>query len=154
LFEIADLQLRTHDIAGARQSYSEVFVANWQSINILAVAQNSGSMNDYWNAVDATTWSGILAGKPDEATKLAEDGLKMDPSQVRLDIRRAHAYLLLGRYEEAKVIYLAREKVLLKSHRIGTFARDINADFDVLRRLGVAVSDIDRMAREIGIAKT
>jgi tetratricopeptide (TPR) repeat protein len=154
LFEIADLQLGTGDIAGARRSYSEAFAANQQSINILAAAQNSGSMNDYWDAVDATAWSGILAGKPDQVTKLAEDGLKMDPSQVRLDIRRAHAYLLLGRYEEAKAIYLAREKVPLKPHRIQTFAHVIKADFAVLRRLGVAVSDIDRMAREIGIAKT
>jgi hypothetical protein len=111
-------------------------------------------MNDYWDAVDATTWSGILAGKPDEVTTLAEDGLKMDPSQVRLDIRRAHAYLLLGRYEEAKTIYLARQKVPLKAHRIRTFAHVIKEDFGVLRRLGMAVSDVDRMAREIGIPKT
>jgi len=158
LFEIANSRLRAGDIAGARHLYAEALTTNQQLIEMLIAAynrdQNAVSSNDYIDAVGLATWSGILAGKPAEVVEQAEKALKTDPSLVQLDIRRAHAYLLLGRYKQAKAIYLARKEMLLKSHRIRKAEQAIKEDFDLLRRLGVAVSDIDRMAREIGIAKS
>jgi tetratricopeptide (TPR) repeat protein len=159
LFAIADLQLTSGDLAGAQNSYSEAFAADKKEAQLAQEAFNSSTNStskeeDVINAYGHAAWSGVLAGAGAEAASYAETIVKFAPSQTWIDIIRAHAYLLLGRYDDAKAIYLANKD---KTKRVGssaTFAQDIREDFAQLRKLKRGTSDIDRMAVEIGIGGT
>lgn len=153
-FKVADLQLADNDVAGAKKSYQDALAADLQRADVTRFA--------YLKEVSATTkanvviaygsvaWSAVLAAKPQDAAFHAEAALRLDRSKSWIDINRAHAYLFLGRFDEAKEIYLARKDVKTDDNS-ATFADDIRNDFDLLGRLGHAVPDLARMRKELGL---
>ena len=106
-------------------------------------------MDNLVNAYGSASRSANLTGKPQEAADYAESALKGDPAQTWIDINRAHAYLLLGRFDEAKAIYLAK-KDLKTNNATETFADTIRNDFELLGRLS-DVPDLARMRKELGL---
>jgi hypothetical protein len=60
-------------------------------------------------------------------------------------------YLLLGRYDEARAIYLARKDAPKSPDGSQTYASDISDRFDTFRRLHIDPPDLDEIAKEIGL---
>src|SRR5262249_29181094 len=150
---IGNWQLRAGDVAGARMSYRDAFVADESATNLVwnDYLTRQATKKEYVDALGAVAWSALLSNQPQVAAQYAEKALAFDSSEVAIDINRAHAYLLLGRYDDAKAIYLARKDAPKRSDPTKTYADDIRDDFDTLRRLGIATPDCDRMAKEIGV---
>ena len=75
-----------------------------------------------------------------------QSGITVSPSWI--DLNRAHAYLFLGRFDEAKAIYLKHKgnKQLLD---------DIKDDFALIQKLKLATPeierDMDRIIQLIGV---
>jgi predicted Zn-dependent protease len=79
-----------------------------------------------------------------EAAKWAEEALALDPSAVWIETNRAHAYLFLGRIDEAKAIYLDNKAIYLdnKDKRVPggrTFATAVIDDFEMFRKNGIDI---------------
>jgi tetratricopeptide (TPR) repeat protein len=153
LFAIADLQLADKDVAGAKKSYQDAFTADLQKAELARFAYlKELSVTTAAKAIEAygsVAWSAVLAGKPKEAAYYAEIALSIDPSAAWIDINCAHAYLLSGRFDEARKIYLARKDVKIDDNE--TYASEIKKDFDLLGRLGDPMPDLARMRAELGL---
>lgn len=155
LFRIADLQLADKDVAGAKKSYQDAFTADLQKADLARFAYlkelGATTRTEAVEAYGSVAWSAVLAGQPQEAANYAEIALKLDPSAIWIDINRAHAYLWLGRFDEAREIYLARKDVKIDDNE--TFAGEIKKDFDLLGRLGDPMPDLARMRKELGLRR-
>lgn len=153
LFAIADLQLADKDVAGAKKSYQDAYTADLQKAELARFAYlKELSVTTAAKAIEAygsVAWSAVLAGKPKEAAYYAEIALSIDPSAAWIDINCAHAYLLSGRFDEARKIYLARKDVKIDDKE--TYASEIKKDFDLLGRLGDPMPDLARMRAELGL---
>ncbi|QOR61230.1 TIR domain-containing protein [Sulfurovum sp. ST-21] len=64
------------------------------------------------------SWFQLLSGEYKEALKSAEEGLKLDPAQKWIETNLAHAKLFLGKYDEAKMIYVKNKGLKLDSGQI------------------------------------
>jgi tetratricopeptide (TPR) repeat protein len=146
-------RLRSGDAPGAAKSYEVAFDADLRaerSAHGDFLSFRSAS-KPYVEALGAISLSALLSNRPKLAAQYAESALALEPSEIATDVNRAHAYLLLGRYDEAKTIYLARKDMTKKSDSTKTYIEDIRDAFDKFRKLGIATPDCDRMAKEIGI---
>jgi len=152
LSRIAVFQMAGDDIAGAQKSFQDAYAADMQRAELTRSAfrkdVNETSRANIVNAYGSVSWSANLAGAPQVAATHAENALKFDPAQTWIDVNRAHAYLLLGRFDEAKAIYLAK-KDLKTNNAAETFADSIRDDFELLGRLS-NVPDLARMRKELG----
>jgi tetratricopeptide (TPR) repeat protein len=131
---IGDLQLRAGDLAGAKKSYEDAFEDDQQA-RLLAHAvyfaqENEPAKRALVDALGALAWSALLTNHAEAAAESAEVALKLDSSAVPIDLKRAHAYLLLGR----KAIYLTRKDTPKTSASTETYADDIRHDFDQFRQ--------------------
>ena len=72
-----------------------------------------------------------------EAAKWAEEALALDPEAVWIETNRAHAYLFLGRFDEAKAIYLDNKDKRVPGGR--TFATAVIDDFEMFRKNGIDI---------------
>jgi tetratricopeptide (TPR) repeat protein len=156
--EASDLQVGSGEVKGAKKSYESAFAAGDQSAHLASVAYSiESTKKSSDNAVSAygrLSWLALLANKPpQDAAKYAEVAHDEDSSQAWIDVYRAHAYLFLGRYDDAKAIYLKLKDTPNSLDKKTTYADDIRADFDKLRKLGLSTPAFDRMAREIGIRR-
>src|SRR5205085_2751049 len=110
LFQIGRMQLAARDTAGARKSYGDAAAADMAAAEIARAAYvnnaTKASKEDVVNAFGHVSWSSSLIGDPARAKNYAEVILKVDPSQAWIQINLAHAYMLLGRHDEAKPMYL------------------------------------------------
>ena len=72
-----------------------------------------------------------------------------DPWIEMMNVTTAHSHFFLGRYDDAKAMYLnvRDEKRSADGKRI--YADEIRDDFVLLRKRGLAVPDMERMAREL-----
>lgn len=89
------------------------------------------------------SWALTLNKRPADALAQADEALKLFPSASELEVKRADALLLLGRFDEAKKIYLADKE---KSSAYGeTYADVVRADFAQMRRFGIDAPDMRRI---------
>jgi tetratricopeptide (TPR) repeat protein len=153
LSRIAVFQMAGDDIAGAQKSYQGAYEADLRRADLTRFAfrkdANETARDNLVNAYGSASWSANLAGKPQVAADYAETALKVDPAQTWIDINRAHAYLVLGRFDEAKAIYLAK-KELKTDNAAKTFEGSIRDGFELLGRLS-NVPDLARMRKELGL---
>ncbi len=61
--------------------------------------------SDLVHALTNAAWYALLAGRPDEGLRRADEGLRQAPAEPALRMNRAHALLLLGRESEARAAY-------------------------------------------------
>jgi hypothetical protein len=151
---IGELQLKMGDVAGAKKSFAAALSTQLTAAEDARADYNMGNSDKKAEVVDEygkISWYALLAQKPDQAAAYGRVAFRLDQSQIWIEVNVAHADLFLGKYEDAKAIYL---KVKDLPHNKGTYADDIRADFETFRKLdilGTAAPDFDRMAKEIGI---
>jgi hypothetical protein len=85
-------------------------------------------------ALGNLSWALEINNRPADALAASDEALKLYPSAVWIAANRAHALLLLGRYDEAKAIYIEdKDKPVFN----GKFAAVVLKDFAELRKFGV-----------------
>jgi tetratricopeptide (TPR) repeat protein len=93
-------------------------------------------------ALGDLSWLLALNNQPQDSLKRADEALTLDPSAIYLQENRAAALLLLGRFDEAKAIYLAN-----KGNKDGDkpFPQMVADDFAQLRKFGIDTPDMKRI---------
>ena len=103
-----------------------------------------------WNSaqvleLNCISWCQLFLKQYQAALESSEQALQLDPSKAIVQTNRAHALLLLGRYDEAKAIYLQYAKEDLGNGK--TFAQTVLEDFDALEEAGITHPDMARIRR-------
>jgi tetratricopeptide (TPR) repeat protein len=147
---IGDLQLKLGDVEAAKKSYADAAASQLRWVEITSSnLRNASAKTAYIVDCGNGSWYALLSNQAQQAADLAEAALKLDPSKSWIDVNRAHAYLLLGRYDDAKAIYLKHKDTPSEGGRMTT---DIIRDgFTQFRKLGLATDAIDRMAKDLGL---
>jgi tetratricopeptide (TPR) repeat protein len=90
-------------------------------------SRQSDTKQELADALSSLSWALLLNNRAPDALAAADEAVTLDPSSPLLALRRAHALLILGRFAEAKAIYIAH-----KDH--GTAIR---TEFSQLRKFGI-----------------
>jgi tetratricopeptide (TPR) repeat protein len=149
---IGDLQIKTGDVEGAKKSYADAAAIQLQLVEVKRTSnlEDATAKAAYVKDCGNGSWYALLSNQAQQAADLAEAALKLDPSKRWIDVNRAHAYLLLGRYGDAKAIYLEQKDT--PSDANGRMTADIIRDeFAQFRKLGFPTNAIDRMAKDLGL---
>jgi tetratricopeptide (TPR) repeat protein len=94
-------------------------------------------------ALGGLSWILLLAGRPGEVLDATQEALALNPALQFVRTNRAHALLLLGRFDEAREIYL---DVKDKPRPDGkTYASVVRDDFAELRKCGINVPEMPRV---------
>jgi TPR repeat protein len=105
--------------------------------------QSEGSKNVVAFALLELSWALTLNKRLPDAIAQADEALKLFPSSPDIEVKRADALLLLGRFEEAKKIYLAHKDT---TWRFGeTFADVVRDDLGEMRNFGIDTPDMKRI---------
>jgi tetratricopeptide (TPR) repeat protein len=105
--------------------------------------QSNDSMQGVAFALLELSWALTLNKQLPDAIARADEALKLFPSSPEVEVKRADALLLLGRFEDAKKIYLDQKD---KTWRFGeTFADVVRDDLAEMRRFGIDTADMRRV---------
>jgi tetratricopeptide (TPR) repeat protein len=89
------------------------------------------------------SWALILCNRAQSALDCTDEALTLDPSLLFVRMNRAHALLLLDRFDEARTIYVADKD---KPRDNGKTSADIvRDDFAEMRKFGINTSDMQRI---------
>jgi tetratricopeptide (TPR) repeat protein len=151
-YSIAKLQLNAGDIEAAKKSFTDAAASQRRVADAanLAALKDGHKLPDAIHQYGQAAWLLLLTGEPQEAANYGEPAFQGDQSQTWIDVNLAHAYLFLGRYDDAKAIYL-KIKDMVSPGSKSTEADAIRQDFDLFRKLGIAPHGLDRMAKDIGL---
>jgi tetratricopeptide (TPR) repeat protein len=92
-------------------------------------------------ALGDLSWALMLNNDAQNALNRADESLSLDPSLLFVQGNRAEALLLLGRFDEAKAIYLANKDKKIGEKPLPEVLRD---DFAQLRKSGIDTPDMKR----------
>lgn len=150
---IGQLQLKSGNVDAAKKSFVDALAAQVRAADVAYVAalKDASKKKDVVNPYGHVAWYSLLANQAQRAANYAQAALKVNSSQTWINVNLAHAYLLLGRYDDAKAIYLKVKDTPHSSNDKRTYAADIRDDLDIFRKLGITTPDFDRIASEIGI---
>jgi tetratricopeptide (TPR) repeat protein len=151
----AELLLEMDDVAAARKAFEEKFRAYELLVNIrrqayLQSGKWKAAEDELVTTLGRASWSAMLANAPREAVIFGEEALRFDPTQLWIDINRAHGYLFLKRFEEAMKIYEAAKRAPHRSEPNLTYLIYVKEDFDQFRKLGITVPEMDIAQRQLG----
>jgi tetratricopeptide (TPR) repeat protein len=148
---IGDLQLKLSNVEAAKKSYADAAADQLRWVEMRSSnLRDETAKTAYIDDCGTGSWYALLSNRAQQAAELAEAALKLDPSKRWIDVNRAHAYLLLGRYDDAKAIYLKHKDT--PSDLNGRMTTDIiRGEFTQFRKLGLATDAIDRMAKDLGL---
>ncbi|HEV3409751.1 MAG TPA: tetratricopeptide repeat protein, partial [Chthoniobacterales bacterium] len=156
LTKLANLQLDLGAPASARQAYNDVFVADQRWLNIMREiymkASTDSNKNDLAQAYGDAGWHGLLAGRAKEAMPFTEAALALRPETPWVIVNLGHAYLFLGRYAEALEQFRSVRDRDRGNDGKRKYAHEIKDDFVLFRRLGLALAEMDRVERDLGLA--
>jgi len=130
------------DLAGALAAERER-VELARQVSALAAADADQAKRALASALGSLSWVLLLDKKPQEAAQRAQEALALDPAQLWIETNRAHALLFLGRFDEAKAIYLDNNGKKLDEDR--TFGQAVLADFAEFRKRGIDTPDMKRI---------
>ncbi len=88
------------------------------------------------------SWVQILGNQAQAALASTDEALALDPSLLFVRMNRAHALLLLNRFDEARALYLADKD---KPHDGKTSADIVRDDFAQMRKFGINTPDMPRI---------
>jgi tetratricopeptide (TPR) repeat protein len=138
--KVGDVLVDQGDLPGALAAYRDSL-----AIAKALAAKDPGNAqwrHDLAATLGSLSWTLILDRQPQEALDRAQEALALDPSALWVEASQAHALLFLGRFDEAKAIYLAdKDKKLGK----GTFADAVKDDFAQFRKYGIDTPDMKRI---------
>jgi tetratricopeptide (TPR) repeat protein len=72
-------------------------------------SHKSDAKQELADALSSLSWVLLVNNRVLDALAAADEAVTLDPSSLSIALRRAHALLVLGRFEEAKAIYLANK---------------------------------------------
>jgi tetratricopeptide (TPR) repeat protein len=155
LDHFAELLLKLGDADAARNAYGERFSAYVRLVDIrrqtyMRAGRTKPTESELVTALGHASWNAMLSNHPREAALYAEEAVKLDVTQTWIDVNRAHGYLFLGRYEEAKKIYEAAKRTPHRNDPKLTYLEYAKEDFDLLRRLKVTHPAVDRIRKDLG----
>ena len=142
LKRIGSVQLATGDAAGALESARQR-VAVAQRILTTAAPDNIKDRTSLAGALGGLAWVLVLDKQPQQALDAANEALTLDSSLLFLQSNKADALLLLGRFDEAKAIYLANTDKKFPDGE--TFAAVVRKDFATMRKFGIDTPDMKRI---------
>jgi tetratricopeptide (TPR) repeat protein len=127
-------QLDAGDPTGALSASEEALKTQRQLYSAGATLQAKAALVQ---ALGQNSFVLLFTRRAPEAAKWAEEALALDPSAVWIETNRAHAYLFLGRFDEAKAIYLDNKDKRVPGGR--TFAKAVIDDFEMFRKNGIDI---------------
>jgi tetratricopeptide (TPR) repeat protein len=143
---ISDVLLAQGDLAGALASYRDSL-----AIRKTLAAKEPGNtewQRDLAKSLGSLSFILLFNRHPEEALNCAREALALDPSALWVETNRAHALLFLGRFDEAKAIYLANKDKKVQNQ---IFAAAVRNDFTQFRKSGInipAMKDIEALLKE------
>ena len=155
LNKLAGLLSDMGDFTAARQTYASLAQADerWLAVarQLSTKAANDETRADVVQAYGDAGWHSLLGGRTQASAQHSEAALKLDGSKTWIRVNLGHAYLLLGRIEEARAIYVAVRNINRSDDGKRKYSDEIRDDFALFRKLGIGVEAMDRMAKDIGI---
>ena len=137
--QIAQVKIAAADAPGAVAADQEWVEAARQNY---AATPSDGSKARLAHALGDLSWMLTLNKNPQDALKRVDEALTLDPSLLVLQGNKADALLLLGRFDEARTIYLANMDKKLGDK---PFPQVVREDFDQLRKFGIDTPDMKRI---------
>ncbi|MGH6767580.1 MAG: tetratricopeptide repeat protein [Xanthobacteraceae bacterium] len=155
LSKLAQLLVEMDDIPAAKQTYDAMFQADERWLAIArerhTKSANADTRSDLVQAYGDAGWNALLSGRSKLSVQYCEAALKLDGTRTWIRVNLGHAYLFLGRIEDAKKVYIAVRDIDRSADGKRKYSHEIRDDFVLFRKLGIGVPAMDRMAREIGI---
>jgi tetratricopeptide (TPR) repeat protein len=155
LTKLIKLLVEIGDVAAVRTSYEDLFRADerWAEVLRREFAGSPGAekKTDLVQALGNASWHALLSNQPLQSARLGEEAIKLDSSQTWINVKIAHAYLFLGRIDEAKKIYSATKNIPRGSDGTRKYADEIKDDFNLFRKLQMTMSEMSRIESELGI---
>ena len=102
--------------------------------------------------VEVTMTAALVAAglRPADALAATKKGLEREPNVLIYQVNLAHSLLFLGRYEEAKAVYIRLQDVIDEGKQIP--GREVvRNDFMLMRAAGISHPDMPRIEAAIGI---
>jgi tetratricopeptide (TPR) repeat protein len=144
--ELSSLLSRLNQVALARQQISDLagaLAADEERVSVarrLYAVPYPNATDNLVNALGSLSHRLLLSHRSKDAAARAEEALRLDPSDLWGEIDLAHAYLFLGRFEDAKNIYLNNKDKPVSEGL--SFAQAVKKDFSELRNNGLATPEM------------
>jgi hypothetical protein len=143
------------DVVAIKKANDEFFRADERRAEVLRreIASSAGpdKQNDLVQILGNAAWHALLSNQPVHSARLGEEALKLDASQTWINVNLGHAYLFLGRVDDAKKIYSATKDVHRSTEGTRKYADEIKDDFNLFRKLQMTRSEMSRIESELGI---
>jgi len=137
LSRIAGIEPEVGDAAGALGAEEERLAVRR---HLYAVSPTPGAKSDLGDALGNLSFTLLLNRRPQDALDRAMEALALEPSALWIEANRAHALLFLGRFDDAKAIYLEDKDKALGSGK--TFGDAVKDDFAEFRRNGIDTPEL------------
>jgi tetratricopeptide (TPR) repeat protein len=129
---IGGVELGVGEMASALAAYEEQFALRRQLHAASATQDAKSALGD---ALNNLSFALLFNHRPRDALDRAHEALALDPAALLIETNRAHALLFLGRFDEAKAVYLEdKDKPLGDGRTFGDAVRD---DFALFRKNGI-----------------
>jgi tetratricopeptide (TPR) repeat protein len=148
-WELGNLSASLGRLALARRQVEDIsgaVAAGKEQVSIarkLYAVPKVSAKDELAGALGSLAYDLLLNHQVQNAAALAEESLKLDPSAVWIKLNRAHAYLFLGRFDDAKHVYLEIKGEPLRDGL--TFAQAIKDDFSEFRKNGINTPEMAEM---------
>lgn len=153
LTKLANLLLDMEQPVAAREAYGEIYVAaeRWLGVarDKFMATSSDANRNELLQAYGDAGWNAILAGRPADALPHIDAALSINAETPWNTVNLGHAYLFLGRYDEAIKLYSSVRDMSRSQDGKRTYAHEIRDDFGVFRRLGLTRPDMARAQKEL-----
>ena len=154
LNKLSNVLVDLNEFADARKAHDEIFQNDLQLLKLARQQYASGetatTRNELVEVLGTLSWEALLSSRSQSALDNASEALKLDTSKTWIKVNLGHAYLFLGRYEEAKAVYLMIKDVPTATAG-RTFSYYIKDDYQIFRRMQIATPELTRMEQELGI---
>jgi tetratricopeptide (TPR) repeat protein len=153
LTKLADLVLEANDAAAAREAYRQLVDADesWLKLARDNFMDSSSDANrtELMQAYSDAGWHSLLVGRIKEAVQHIESSLSINPNTPWNSVNLGHAYLLLGRYDDAMKLYVSVKDIKRGTDGKRLYLHEIRDDFVLFRRLGLNRPEMARVEREL-----
>jgi tetratricopeptide (TPR) repeat protein len=137
---IASQKLAALDAAGVLAADQQRLAVARQ---IYAVIPTDTAKTTLAIALGSLSWAQVINKRGQDALNAAQEALGLDPTLLFLQTNRAHALLLLGRFNDAKAVYLDNKDKKFPNGK--SFADVVRDDFATMRKFGIDTPDMKRI---------
>lgn len=138
---IANTLVAQGDLTGALAADEDAIAAARKVV--AAHPDAEGAKQELAQSLGGVSWVLILSNRAQAALDSTDEALSLDPTLLFVRMNRAHALLLLGRFDEARAIYVEDKDKPRGNGK--TSADSVRDDFAEMRKLGINTSDMPRI---------